>query len=298
MKLTQLDGLIALKVVSEKKNFTAAAEDLGVSTSAISQSVKQLEKRMGVTLLSRTTRSTSLTEVGQRFLNQAGPAIEQILAAIEEVGNLAQKPSGLLRLNMPRILYPMFFESVIHSFLKKYPDIAVELFFEDVATDVVEKGFDAGIRLSDILAKDVTAIKIIGPVRFVIVGAPKYFNKFGRPKHPKELLGHQCIVPRLEANHLYDRWEFEQKGQEFQVQVKPSLIFNDSLLMLDAAEKGSGVVYSSEDLVRERVKSGKLEIVLNSFSPTSAGFYLYYPQRSQVLPKLRALIDHIKQLKN
>ena len=194
---------------------------------------------------------------------------------------------------MPRQIYPFYVAPLVTSFINEHPEITVELFFEDQQSDVVEKGFDAGIRLSDILAKDVVAMKLYGPIRFVTAASPNYLDKSGRPKHSKDLLAHNCIRPRLGAS-LYERWEFEQRGKEFQVQVKGSLILNDALLMLDAAMDGAGIVYSTEDAVRKRVRSGKLEIVLNQFACTSAGFYLYYPKGAQVLPKLRAFIDHIK----
>lgn len=296
MKNDQLDGLLALKLVAEKQNFTAAARELRISPSAVSQVIKQLENRLGIAMLSRTTRSTSLTEAGARFLEQAGPALDQIVVALDNVGKYAEKPSGLLRLNLPRTIYPSIVAPLIASFTKKYPDISVELFFEDQKSDVVESGFDAGIRLSDILMKDMVAVKLYGPVEFVTVGSPKYFNKMGRPKHPKDLLSHNCIRIRFGNSGLYDRWEFEQKGTEFQVQVKGTLIFNDSLLILSAAMEGAGIMYTTKDAVIDQVKAGKLEIVLNPFSATSAGFYLYYPNRSQVLPKLRAFIDHVREL--
>lgn len=295
MNNATLDGLLALKLVAEKRNFTAAATQLGISPSAVSQIIKQLESRVGVALLNRTTRSTSLTEAGEHFLNQAGPAMDQILVALETVGALASKPSGLLRINMPRVVYPTHLEPIVTSFIKKYPDVCVEVFFEDQASDVVENGFDAGIRLSDILAKDMIAIKLYGPVRFVVVGAPKYFNKVGRPKHPKDLLAHNCIRIRMGRSGLYDRWEFEHKGKEFQVHVKGSLILNDSLVMQQAVVDGTGVMYTTEESVAEKLKSGKLEAVLQQYSPSSAGFHLYFPARSQVQPKLRAFIEHIKE---
>jgi len=294
MDNAQLDGLLALKLVAEKKNFTAAADEMGISPSAISQIIKQLEARLGVALLSRTTRSTHLTEAGEQFLSQAGPALEQILVALETVGTYAKKPSGILRINTLRLVYPSFLSSLVTSFTKKYPDVSVELFFEDGLTDVVEKGFDAGIRISDILAKDMVAIKLFGPIRFVIAGSPKYLNKMGRPRHPKDLLSHNCIRVRV-GDWLYDKWEFEDKGKAFDVQVKGSLIMNDSILALNAAAEGAGLVYATEDAIQDKIKSGKLEIVLNSFAPTSTGYYLYYPQRSQVQPKLRAFIDHMKE---
>lgn len=289
----RLNGLVALKTVAETRNFTAAAKTLGVSPSAVSQTIKQLEQRLGVALLSRTTRSTSLTEAGERFLDRAGPALDQILVALERVGSYAEKPSGLLRINLPRQVYVAYLAPFVASFTQKHPEITLELFFEDQQSDVVEKGFDAGIRLSDILAKDVVAIKLFGPVRFVTAASPKYLDAMGRPKHPKDLLSHNCIRPRLGAG-VYERWEFEQKGKEFQVQVKGSLILNDSLLILDAAEHGLGVIYTTENTAMNKARSGRLEVILTSFACTSAGFYLYYPNRSHVLPKLRAFIEHIK----
>lgn len=295
MNNDQLNGLIALKAVAEKKNFTAAAESLKISPPAISQAIKQLESRLGVAMLSRTTRSTSLTEAGEKFLNQANPAIDQILAAINDIGLYAKEPSGLLRINLPRIIYPYCVAPLVNSFRKKYPEIIIELFFEDQQSEIFERGFDAGIRLSDILAQDVVALKLFGPVKFVTAASPKYLKKMGKPKHPKDLLIHNCIVSRLGDQKLYDRWEFEQKGKEFEVQVKGSLIFNDFNYTIDAALNGDGIVYTSKDAIKDKLKSGKLEMILNQFAPSSSGFYLYYPSRSQVLPKLRIFIEHAKQ---
>ncbi|MFO1153602.1 MAG: LysR substrate-binding domain-containing protein [Rhodospirillales bacterium] len=293
MQSDQLNGLLTLKQVAETRNFTAAAKVLGVSPSAVSQTIRQLEQRLGVALLSRTTRSTRLTEAGESFLNQAGPALDQILMAMENVGTYAEKPSGLLRLNLPRQVYPSYLAPLVASFTRKYPGITVELFFEDHQSDVVEKGFDAGIRLSDILANDVVAIKLFGPVRFVAAASPRYLDAMGRPQHPKDLLSHDCIRPRL-GSGVYERWEFEHKGKQLQVQVKGSLIINDSLVMLNAAEDGAGIVYSTEQALASKARAGKLEIVLRPFACSSAGFYLYFPKRAQVLPKLRAFIDHLR----
>lgn len=289
----QLDGLIALKMVAEKRNFAAAANALGISPSAISQTIKQLESRLGIALLTRTTRSTSLSEAGERFLAQAAPAIDQILSAIDEVGAYAQKPSGTLRINLPRLVYRSYLEPIVTSFIAKYPEVSVELFIEDAQSDVVDEGFDAGIRLSDILVKDMVALKLFGPVRFVTAASPKYLNKMGRPKHPKDLLAHNCIRARL-GRGLYDRWEFESKGTDFKVQVKGSLILNDSYLSLGAALDGAGIIYTMDSAIENEVKAGKLEIVLSQYAATSTGFYLYYPKKSQVQPKLRSFIDHLK----
>jgi DNA-binding transcriptional LysR family regulator len=288
-----LDGLLTLKLVAERRSFAAAATALRVSPSAVSQTIKQLEKRLGVPLLSRTTRSLSPTEAGERFLSQAGPAMDQILAALSDVGTYASKPSGLLRINMPRLVYPAYLAPILVSFAAKYPEVCVELFFEDSPSDIVAAGFDAGIRLSDILAKDMVATRLFGPVRFVTAAAPKYLKKRGRPRHPQELLGHSCLCGRL-GSRIYDRWEFQHKAAEFEVQVKPSLIFNDFYLLQSAAMDGAGIVYTFEHAIRGQLRTGKLEIVLETYVASSTGFYLYYPKRSQTAPKLRAFIDHLK----
>lgn len=294
MKIDQLNGLIALKAVIDTKNFTAAAENLGVSPSAVSQTIKQLEQRLGVALLARTTRSTVLTEAGERFFNQAGPALDQILDALEDVGAYAKLPSGVLRINLPRQAYAFHFGPLLVSFMKKHPEITLELSFYDQQSEVFVEGFDADIRLSDILAKDIAALKLFGPVRFVAAASPEYLKSAGRPKHPKDLLSHNCILPRCFDGSVYNRWEFEQNGAEFQVQVKGSLILNDTFLMLEAAADGAGIIYTTEEAIKEKVRRGKLEIILNQYATSSAGFYLYYPNPKQVLPKLQAFIDHIK----
>ncbi|MNL09846.1 HTH-type transcriptional regulator DmlR [compost metagenome] len=245
--------------------------------------------------MTRTTRSTSLSEAGERFLAQAAPAIDQILGAINEVGSYAQKPSGTLRINLPRLVYRSYLEPIVTSFIAKYPEISVELFIEDAQSDVVDEGFDAGIRLSDILMKDMVAMKLFGPVKFVTAASPKYLNKMGRPKHPKDLLSHNCIRARL-GKGLYDRWEFESKGKDFKVQVKGNLILNDSFLSLGAAIDGTGIIYTMESAIENEVKAGKLEIILSQYAATSGGFYLYYPKKSQVQPKLRAFIEHLRDI--
>jgi DNA-binding transcriptional LysR family regulator len=235
----------------------------------------------------------SLTEAGKRFLAEAGPAIDRILVAMEDLGSYAKKPSGLLRINLPRAVYPTYLAPILTSFAQAYPDIAVELFFEDGQVDIVGDGFDAGIRLSDILVQDMIATRLAGPVRFATAASPRYLDRVGRPKHPKDLLAHNCILSRLGAR-LYDGWEFEHKGKELQVQVKGSLIFNDSALMVRAAIDGMGMIYTSEDVLREELRAKRLEIVLAPYAATSTGFYLYYPSHAQAVPKLRAFIEHVK----
>ena len=294
MDKNQLDGLLALKLVADQRSFTAAAQALRVSPSAVSKMIRQLETRLGVTLLTRTTRATSLTEAGEKFLSQAGPALELILAAMRDAGMSGERPAGRLRLNVPQLIYPNFLKAIVTSFIESYPDVSVEVCFENAATNIFERGFDAGIRVSDILAKDMVALRLFGPLRYVVAGSPRYLDKTGRPEHPKDLLLHYCICVGV-GSRIYNRWEFESERKAFEVQVKGSLIMNDSLLALDAALDGVGLIYSTEDAIINKVEAGDLEIVLGQYAPTSTGWYLYFPQRSQVHPKLRAFIEHVKQ---
>jgi DNA-binding transcriptional LysR family regulator len=294
MDKDQLDGLLAFALVAEKRNFSAAAEALRISPPAISKMIRQLETRLGVTLLTRTTRATSLTEAGEKFLQQAGPALETILSAMKDAGNAADKPAGRLRLNVPQTVYPNFLKPLIASFIETYPDVTVEIFFENAAANIFERGFDAGIRVSDILAKDVVALKLFGPVRWVVAGAPSYLARQGRPEHPNELLAHPCICAGA-GSRIYDRWEFQSDGREFEVQVKGPLVLNDVLLAIEAAVDGLGLVYSPEEAISDKLKKGMLETLLDPFNVTSSGVYLYFPQRYQVHPKLRAFIEHIKK---
>ena len=296
MDKDQFDGLIAFKVVAEKKSFTEAARALKVSGAAASKMISQLEKKMGVSLFTRTTRTVSMTEAGTSFLKEIGPAIDHIITSQENLKSLAHKPSGTLRINIPGAIYPAFFASFVKKFCEKYPDIKVELYASDQASDIFEDGFDAGIRVSDILAKDMVAVKIQGPVRFVTVASPDYLKRRGQPTHPKDLLTHDCIRLRFGAGeNIYDKWEFEDKGREFEVRVNGSLILNDSLLMRHAALEGAGIIYTIYDLIEPDLKTKRLALVLKKFHVSSGGYYLYFPKRSQVAPKLRAFIDELKR---
>lgn len=293
MDKNQLDGLLALKLVADTGNFSSAAKSLSVSASAVSQMIKNLEKRMGITLLARTTRRIHLTEAGEAFMSEVAPAVEQILSAMEHIKSIADKPSGTLRINSIRSIFPSFLSPLIVSFIEKYPDITVDLYFEDNKADIVGRGFDCGIGLSDILAQDMVAIKLMGPVKFVTAAAPGYLQKKGRPKTPGDLVDHNCILMRLH-NWYYDHWEFIQNGKEIKVKVGGSLIINDSTLMLRAACDGAGVVFNTYKVLKPLVDEGKLEFLLTDYMTESEGIYLYYPSVSQVLPKLRAFIDHIR----
>ncbi|MBC97566.1 MAG: LysR family transcriptional regulator [Halobacteriovoraceae bacterium] len=299
MKKDQFDGLMALKLVAENKSFKEAAELLGVSTPAISRMINQLENRMGVTLLTRTTRSVNLTEAGHSFLTRALPAMEEIIEAQASVRTLGNKPTGALRINAPVIFYQYYLKDDIYNFLKQYPEVQLEVFSDDQATNIFEQGFDAGIRVDDIIAKDLIALKLFGPIDFITVASPQYLNEAGRPKHPKDLLHHNCVRLRFgSAAGIYDKWEFEDNGKEFTVRVSGNLILNNSEHIRQAALGHQGIVYTERGCVEEDLKTGKLEIVLESYKTQSTGFYLYYPHKKHISPTLRAFIDFLKSKTN
>lgn len=294
MKSDLLNGLICLKLVAEKGSFTAAAGEMGVTTSAVSQTIKQLEKHIGCVLLNRTTRSASLTELGGYFLRQYQPALEQLTHAMEEMGTFSGKPFGTLRLNLPRGSWPSVIAPVLAGFQQEYPEITVELFFQDSFMDIVSGGFDAGVRPSEMTAEGMTAIRISPPFRFVVAGSPAYFKQHGTPLHPKDLTQHNCILARFGEGSIYKRWEFEDGAHEFSVSVSGNVLINDTLLIVECARRGLGLVYTTDDLVEEAVNRGELALCLEDFAPRSDGFYLYYPNLYQVSPKLRAFIDYLK----
>lgn len=291
MKNDVLQGLQTVEAVAERGSFSAAATALGVTPSAVSQAVKQVEDRLGIALFNRTTRSMSLTEAGARLIRQVGPALADIGAALEEAASTSDAPTGLLRINMPKMIYRHSIQPMIRDFMARYPDIRLELFFENAATDIVAEGFDVGIRASEILAKDMIAMKLLGPVRYLIVGSPDYIARHGEPVHPKDLTAYNCLCGRL-GSTLYDHWGFETDGVEFHVHVSGNLIINDAELMLQAAADGLGFAFATDEAVHERVAAGELQVVLDDYACNTEGFYLYYPSRSDNQPKLKAFVDH------
>ncbi len=297
MKKDQLDGLLALKLVSELKSFSLAADELQISPPAVSKIISQLEARMGVTLLTRTTRSVSLSQAGAIFLDQAGPAIDKILEAQENAKSFGQKISGTLKLNMPAIFYPYYLAPHIKSFLKKHPEVTVDIFSDDQASNIFEKGFDAGVRPDDIIAKDLIALKLFGPIDFITVASPEYLKRFGHPKHPKELLNHNCIRHRFgSGSNIYDKWEFQENDKEFVVSIKGNLILNNSFTIRHAALNAEGIIFTEAGNVKEDIKEKRLKQVLKKYKVSSTGYYLYYPHKKHISPALRAFIDHFKTL--
>ena len=294
MKLKQLDGLMAFWKVAERRGFTAAAAELEVSPSALSQAIRQLETRVGVRLLNRTTRSVSLTEAGEAYLARVGPALGQVLEAGEELNVLQGRPAGTLRLNAARISTAMVLQPMLAGFLQKRPHVQLELTTDEGFVDIVERGFDAGVRMGESLQRDMVAVPLGGPVTVAVVASPEYLRRVPAPRHPDELVRHNCVRLRFAATGTIFKWEFQVDGRLVEYEVKGNLTISDTLFSLDAALEGVGLAYTFEQLALPHIRAKRLRRVLTSFSPTFPGFYLYYPSRSNQPTKLKALIEYAK----
>lgn len=289
-----LSGLRALLCVSEKRSFRAAAAELGVTPSAVSQIVRALEERVGVRLLQRTTRSVGLTEAGEHFIAQLRPAFDGIDVAFESLRALSGRPSGLLRLTMLRTGYADVLKPKLASFLAAYPDIRVEIHLEESLANVVTEGFDAGIRLGHSLDREMIAVRVSADQRLVLVGSPAYFARRGKPRHPSDLERHECIGLRMSGGALA-RWKFiDDAGGEVELAVSGPVVTNDGAVLVDAAVEGVGLAYVFEDMVSALVAEKRLVRVLDDHCPQIPGYFLYYPSRLHVAPKLQALVNFLK----
>jgi len=289
-----LSAVVAFARVAERASFTRAADDLGVSPSALSQTVRALEASLGVRLLHRTTRRVALTEHGARFLARVGEGLAQIEAAFVDLDSVRAVPAGKLRINVPRVAAELLVLPHLPGFLARYPQVEVELFVEPGLADLVAGGFDAGIRLGESLARNMIAVPI-GPLeRQVVVATPDYFARHGVPQTPAALVDHGCIVHRLSTGRLMP-WEFSRDGRDFDVAVSGPLVFNDTGLIHAAVRAGLGMGQAFEAVVAADVDAGRLRCVLQDWQQPFAGFHLYYPARDQMAPKLRVFIDHLRQ---
>ncbi|CAM2189303.1 putative transcriptional regulator [Paraburkholderia sacchari] len=288
-----LDGVEAFLSVARHRSFRRAAAELGVTPSAISQAVRVLEERIGAALFTRTTRSVGLTEAGERFLSRAKPAFEELVAASEVARGLGQRPAGLLRLSVPRAIVPILLEPLIASFCKAYPEVEVEIAASKELVDLAAEGFDAGIRLGQFVDADMVAVPMTPPFRLVVVGSPVYLAERGRPERPDDLRQHACLRWRR-SNGALALWSFNDNGQAIEIAVAGPLIASDFPTMLGAAIEGLGLAQLPEPLTADRLKAGKLVHVLESYAPVMPGVFLCYPGRRQIMPKLRAFIDHVK----
>lgn len=293
MKLNQLDGLMAFCKVAAHRGFTAAAAELEVSPSALSQAIRHLEARLGVRLLNRTTRSVSLTEAGEAYLARVGPAVTQVIDASEDMNVLQGRPAGTLRLNAARISVVMVLQPILAGFLKEHPHIQLELTNDEGFVDIVERGFDAGVRLGESVHQDMVAVPLTSPLRMVVVASPEYLRRFPAPRHPNDLLQHNCIRFRFTGTGRIHKWEFQVDERLVEYEVKGNLTISDTTFGLDAALEGIGLAYMFEALARPHIRAKRLKRVLTAFAPTFPGFYLYYPNRQHQSTKLKALIDYV-----
>ena len=286
--------LTAFLAVARERSFTRAAAKLGVSQSALSQTIRELEARLGLRLLTRTTRSVAPTEAGERLLRTVGPRVEEIEAELEALSELREKPAGTIRITagdhpVDTILWPK-----LAKFLPNYPDIKVEITLDYGLTDIVAQRYDAGVRLGEQVAKDMIAVRIGPEVRFAVVAAQSYLAKGPPPMTPQDLIGHTCINLRLPTLGGLYAWEFEQDGRELKVRVEGQLVFNGIFQVLDAALAGFGLAYVPEDLAQPHLAKGRLKRVLEDWCSPWSGYHLYYPSRRQHTPAFALLVDALR----
>ena len=291
----ELDGMATFVAVAEAKGFRAAGERLGLSHSAVSQSLRRLEERLGVTLVQRTTRSVRLTEAGERLYAAVRPALEEVRAAVAGVGELADVPRGTLRLHTSTVAQTTFGGSLLTEFLLAYPHVRLDLVVSDAPVDIVAEGYDAGIQLGEVIDKDMIAVPLTGDLRLAIVGAPSYFARRGVPKHPRDLVEHDCLNWHPTPTAPPYRWEFTENGRDFAVAVSGRVLSTDASLNRRLAIAGLGVTLAFEKHVRESLDRGELVSVLEEFCAPFPGYYLYYPQRRHASRALRALIEHLRR---
>lgn len=293
MQQADFADLDAFTAVARARGFRAAAGLRNVSASSLSEAVRRLETRLGVRLLNRTTRSVTPTEAGQKLLERLSPALADVAHALDEVNAFRDSPTGTLRLNVPVVVAKVMMPRLIPKFLAQNPGVAVEIVAEDNFIDVLAAGYDAGVRYDERLEKDMIAVPLSGPQRFVIVGSPAYFAAHGRPTHPREVLDHACIRHRFNSGASYP-WEFEKDGEVIRLDPPGRLTTTDADLKHAACEAGVGLMATFEDFVAEAIAAGRLEAVLEDWLPPFTGPYLYYPSRRHMPAPLRAFVDFVK----
>jgi DNA-binding transcriptional LysR family regulator len=294
MPAENLNDLMAFVTVAKERSFTRAAARLGLSQSALSHTLRGLEERLGLRLLTRTTRSVAPTEAGDRLLRVAGPRLDEIATEMAALSDLRDKPSGTIRITahdhaLRSVLWP-----ALQKLLPDYPDIKVEIVIDYGLTDIVAERYDAGVRTGELVAKDMVAVRIGPDMRSAVVGAPSYFASRARPKTPQDLTAHACINLRLPTHGGLYAWEFEKGGREIRVRVEGQLVFNGTAPMLDAALAGFGLAYVPEDAVQTHIADGHLIRVLADWCPPYPGYHLYYPSRRQPTPAFALLVNALR----
>ncbi len=295
MAFTPLNALNAFLAVARRLSYVAAARDLGVSTSALSQSVRQLEARLEVALLTRTSRSVALTDAGKRLLEQAGPAVDQALESLQTVKATSGEVTGRVRLSVPSAAVTLVLARLLPRFVARYPKVEVDVRVEDQLVDTVSAGLDAGIRLIEAIDRDMVHVRLTAPARIVVVGAPSYLERRGVPMKPVDLLHHECICMRWKPTGEPWAWELERGKKTWRVPVRGPVTTNDFELMRALALAGLGLLYTLEPKVVDELKRGQLRVVLESYAPKIPGLFLYFPSRAQVSPALKAFVEVAKE---
>ncbi|MER8485665.1 LysR family transcriptional regulator [Mesorhizobium sp. M1322] len=294
MQRGRLDMLLAFLAVAREGSFTRAAAQLGISQSTLSHTIRGLEERLGLRLLTRTTRSVSVTEAGERLLRNIGPHFEEIETELDALSELREKPAGTIRLTASDHAFNSVIWPKLAKLLPDYPEIMVETFLDNALTDIAVERFDAGVRMGEQVAKDMIAVRVGPDIRFAVVGAKSYFAKRPPPTTPQELTGHICINQRFSTNGGLWAWDFERDGRELKVRVDGQIVLNGTAEILEAALDGFGLAYVPQDVAEPHLESGRLIRVLDEWSPPWPGYYLYYPSRRQTSPAFALLIDALR----
>lgn len=294
MEKTDFNQLTWFRIVAEEKSFTKAAARIGVAQSTLSYAIRQLETNMGIRLLTRTTRNVATTPAGERLLQTITPRMAEIEDEIAALSTFRDTPTGTIRLTLSDHALESVVWPKLKPVLKAYPDINVELVLDSTFRNIVEDGFDAGVRLGESVEKDMIATRIGPDWRLIAVASPEYLAEHGIPEHPQDLVQHRCINMRHEtAGGLY-AWEFEKDDQELRVRVGGQLTFNNSYAMIDAAVSGYGIAYVPDNIAERGIASGKLVQVLDDWSPFFDGYFLYYPSRRQHLPAFKVIVEALR----
>ncbi|MBA8879115.1 LysR family transcriptional regulator [Phyllobacterium myrsinacearum] len=289
-----LNELTVFAVVAEQRNFRAAADHLGVTRSAVSQLIRRLEDRIGIGLVHRTTRSVSLTEAGEQLLAEIAPAIATIQAAVGAARDLGRQPRGQLRLTVSSIAESFLSGPLLAGFAEAFPDVELDVLVTDDEIDIIKEGYDAAVRLEEVIEQNMIALPVSGDQRQLAVCAPSYLKRRQTPNHPRDLAAHRCINWRPSPRVAPFRWEFTEAGREFTVDVRAEITTNDMGLMVRLAVAGGGITFGMEETFRQHIERGELVPLLEDFCTKFPGFYICYPSRRNLAPKLRALLDYIQ----
>jgi DNA-binding transcriptional LysR family regulator len=289
-----LNDILAFLTVARERSFTRAAAKLGLSPSALSHKIRGLEERLGVRLLSRTTRSVAPTEAGERLIRSVGPRFDEIDAELLALGELRERPAGTVRLTAGEHAAATVVWPALERLLPQYPEINVELHVDNALIDIVAERFDAGIRFDEQVAKDMISVRIASDMRMAVVGAPSYFEKRSKPRTPQDLTDHNCINIRLPTSGGIYVWEFEKARRETKVRVDGQLILNSGAMLLTAALSGLGLAIVLEDQVTSHLADGRLIRVLADWCPPFPGYHLYYPSRRQPAPAFALVVEALR----